>query len=190
MFPIFSLSPCSGLTPQPRPNIGAGPQLRRVVYTDPRDGTTYTYITNEMTLPAWAIVLMYKQRWNIEKVFHQFKSKMEERKSWASSKEAKQAHGVFECLAHNLVLLFELEIKERENLTDEVETEKQEKREPHSKNREGEAMKSGGNFINQAVKRATQRTQRFIRWLRVALYREVPWREAVARLAVIWGTKC
>ena len=52
-----------------------GPQLRRVVYTDPRDGTTYTYLTNEMTLPAWAIVLMYKQRWNIEKVFHQFKSK-------------------------------------------------------------------------------------------------------------------
>ena len=55
-----------------------GAQLRRVVYTDPRDGTTYTYITNEMTLPAWAIVLMDKQRWNIEKVFHQFKSKMEE----------------------------------------------------------------------------------------------------------------
>ncbi len=82
----------------------------------------------------------------IEKVFHQFKSKMEERKSWASSEEAKQAHGVFECLAHNLALLFELEIKERENLTDEVETEKQEKREPHLKNREGETMKSGGNF--------------------------------------------
>jgi hypothetical protein len=167
-----------------------GPQLRRVVYTDPRDGTTYTYITNEMTLPAWAIVLMYKQRWNIEKVFHQFKSKMEERKSWASSEEAKQAHGVFECLAHNLALLFEMEIKEREDLTDEVEIEKQEKREPHLKNREGGTMKSGGNFINQAVKRATQRTQRFIRWLRVALYREVPWREAVARLAEIWGTKC
>jgi len=75
----------------------------------PTDGKkkTYTYITNEMTLPAWAIVLMYKQRWNIEKVFHQFKSKMEERKSWASSEEVKQAHAVFECLAHNLALLFE-----------------------------------------------------------------------------------
>jgi len=166
------------------------PQLRRVVYTDPRDGTTYTYITNEMTLPAWAIVLMYKQRWNIEKVFHQFKSKMEERKSWASSEEAKQAHGVFECLAHNLAHLFELEVKERENISDEVEAEKQTKREPHQKNREGETMKSVGNFINNAVQRATQRTHRFIRWLRVALYREVPWREAVARLAVIWNSKC
>jgi len=45
-----------------------GPQLRRVIYTDPRDGVTYTYLTNELTLPAWAIVLMYKQRWNIKKV--------------------------------------------------------------------------------------------------------------------------
>ncbi|MFT6379434.1 MAG: hypothetical protein ACJAXZ_000909, partial [Akkermansiaceae bacterium] len=25
---------------------------------------------------------------------------------------------------------------------------------------------------------------------RVALYREVPWREAVARLKEIWGAKC
>jgi len=115
---------------------------------------------------------------------------MEERKSWASSEEAKQAHGIFECLAHNLALIFELEVKEREDLSDEVESEKQTRREPFLKNREGEVMKSGGNFINQAVQRATQRTQRFIRWLRVALYREVPWHEAVARLREIWGSKC
>lgn len=38
------------------------------------------------------------------------KSEMEERKSWASAEEAKQAHGFFECLAHNLALLFKLEI--------------------------------------------------------------------------------
>jgi len=169
---------------------GNGAQLRRVVYTDPRDGTTYTYITNEMTLPAWAIVLIYKQRWNIEKVFYQFKSKMEERKSWASSEAAKEAHGVFACLTHNLALLFELELKQREEIEDEVESEKQEKREPHLKNRAGAAMKKAGNFINEIVQRATHRTQRFIRWLRVALYRDVPWQDAVARLAEIWGTKC
>lgn len=164
-----------------------GAQLRRVVYTDPRDNKTYTYITNEMTLPAWAIVLMYKQRWNIEKVFYQLKSKMEERKSWASSEEAKQAHGVFECLAHNLALLFELELKECESLEDEVEKRKQEKREPYLKNREGESMKRVKNFINEVVEKATHRTQRFIRWLRAALYREAPWSQSMARLAVVWG---
>jgi hypothetical protein len=50
-------------------------------------------------------------------------------------------------------------------------------------------MQTGKDFINQALQRATQRTQRFIRGF-VALYHEVPWREAMARLAVIWGAKC
>ena len=75
-------------------------QLRRICYTDPRDGSTYTYLTNEMTVPAYQLVIIYLCRWEIEKVFHQLKSKMEERKSWASSPEAKRAHGQFECLAH------------------------------------------------------------------------------------------
>ena len=44
---------------------------------------------------------------------------MEERKSWASSENAKESHGLFECLAHNLSLLFEEKIKQEENLTDE-----------------------------------------------------------------------
>ena len=43
--------------------------LRRVTYTDAK-GTTYKiYLTTEMRLPAWAIVLLFKQRWDIEKVF-------------------------------------------------------------------------------------------------------------------------
>ncbi len=41
-------------------------------------------------------------------------------------------------------------------------------------------------FINSALTRATQRTQRFIRWVRVRLYQEAPWSEAVARLREIW----
>jgi hypothetical protein len=42
------------------------------------------------------------------------------------------------------------------------------------------------NFINSALTRATQRTQRFIRWVRVRLYQDVPWSESVARLREIW----
>jgi len=74
---------------------------------------------------------------------------MDERKSWASSEVAKQAHGVFECLTHNLALLFELEIKQDEELQDEVESEKQEKREHHLKNRTGKAMKREGRGFHQ-----------------------------------------
>ena len=49
-----------------------GVQLRRIVYTNPADGVTYTYLTNDPTLPAYQIVLLYKHRWDIEKIFHQF----------------------------------------------------------------------------------------------------------------------
>ena len=51
--------------------------------------------------------MLYKHRWDQEKVFDVLKNKMEELKSWASSDTAKQAHAMFECLTHNLLLLLE-----------------------------------------------------------------------------------
>ncbi|MFK5924235.1 MAG: transposase [Verrucomicrobiota bacterium] len=102
--------------------IGAGgQQMRRIVYQDPRDGKIYTYITNELTLPAFALVRIYKHRWDIEKVFYQLKSKFNERKCWASSLVGKEAQAIFECLAHNLCLLIENQIITEENMQDEVE---------------------------------------------------------------------
>jgi hypothetical protein len=166
-----------------------GALLRRIVYTNPADGVTYTYLTNDHTLPAYQIVLLYKHRWDIEKIFHQFKSKMVERKSWASSHEAKQSHGIFECLAHNLLLLFEEHIGQSEGLRDELEEKKQQGR---SKMAVLAAVAAGivgaaGNFINTALLRATQRTQRFIRWVRVWIYKQALWRESIARLRIVSG---
>lgn len=162
-----------------------GVMLRRIVYVNPEDGVSYTYLTNDNTLPAYQIVLLYKHRWDIEKIFHQFKSKMGERKSWASSLEAKQSHAVFECLAHNLLLLFEKHIAQSEGLVDEAESEKQRAR---TKGPTG-IIRALGNFINTAVDRATQRTQRFIRWVRVWIYREAPWGASIARLRELWTGK-
>jgi hypothetical protein len=163
-----------------------GVQLRRITYTDPRDGTHYTYLTNEMTLPAHQLVIIYKCRWDIEKVFNELKGKMEERKSWASGSEAKRAHGQFECLAHNLLLLAEREMKEL-GLEDEVERKKGIRRGGTRRNREGKPMAQATNFIGRAVIRATQRTVRFIRWLRAHIYSEAPLSVSVARLAAVWG---
>jgi hypothetical protein len=43
------------------------------------------------------------------------------------------------------------------------------------------------NFIGKAVVRATQRTVRFIRWLRGQIYSEAPLRVSAVRLAAVWG---
>jgi hypothetical protein len=165
-----------------------GVMLRRIVYTNPEDGVAYTYLTTDFTLPAYQLVLLYKHRWDIEKVFHQLKSKMNERKSWASSLAAKQSHAIFECLAHNLLLLFEERLVREEGIRDEVEGKKQLGR-IRSKAGDSGKMKvveTARNFINSAVTRATQRTQRFVRWVRVRIYQRVPWSESVARLRELW----
>ncbi len=162
--------------------------LRRIVYTNPEDGVTYTYLTTDFTLPAYQLVLLYKHRWDIEKIFHQLKSKMNERKSWASSLEAKQSHAIFECLAHNLLLLFEECVIREEGVRDQVEERKQTGR-IRPKAGDPRITKTIGmvrNFVNSAVTRATQRTQRFIRWVRSRIYQQVPWSASMARLRELW----
>ena len=136
------------------------------------------------TFPHRSII--YLCRWEIEKVFHQLKSKMEERKFWASSPEAKRAHGQFECLAHNLSLLSEQEMGEL-GLQDRVERKKDWGRSKTRRNREGKPMARASNFIGKAITRATQRTVRFIRWLRAHIYSEAPLSASLARLAKAWS---
>jgi hypothetical protein len=94
-------------------------------------------------------------------------------------------------LAHNLLLLLEERLVREEGGRDEVEEKKQIGRTYPTRQKPGkpEIMKVVEivrNFINSAVTRATQRTQRFIRWVRVRIYKRVPWSESVARLRELW----
>ena len=161
--------------------------LRLIRYTDPRDGTTYSYLTNELTPHPWSIVLGCKHRWDIEKIHDHFKNKMNETKSWASRDAAKEAHAIFQCLAHNLALLLEQRIKVEEQLVDQREAKKRSGRAETLRNRKGELLRDASDFIATAIQRATQRTLRFIRWLRAWLHREAPWRAAMARLPAVWA---
>ncbi len=43
------------------------------------------------------------------------------------------------------------------------------------------------DFAFPAFQRATQRTQRFIRWVRAWIYQEAPWCASITRLREIWG---
>jgi len=165
--------------------VPCGITLRRIVYINPEDGKKYIYLTNETQISAFLIVLMYKLRWDIEKIFYQLKSKMEERKSWGSSVESKKAHAMFECLAHNLALLLEEDIKKIEGISDEFEKTKSKGR---LKSKEGEPRKKQPSFINTIVLRASHRTMRFIRWIRNHIYKSAPLSKPLARLRRLWGT--
>lgn len=150
--------------------------LRRIIYINPTDGKSYTFITSDLSLPAYLIVVMYKHRWDIEKVYDEFKSKFQERKSWATTKEAKMAQAVFQCLLHNLALLMEQHIEEVEGIVDEIAI----------KQVKGRKRRPEKGFINKIVQRASQRTFRLIRWLRNWIHSKASYDDSLGRLYEIY----
>lgn len=156
-----------------------GAMLRRINYRDPETGTLFKFITTEMTLAPGLICLLYKQRWDIEKVYDEFKTKMDETKSWGSGAESKTSHALFLCLAHNLMILLEAQLSE-----DGVENEKELERKAK---RLASAQKHGANFVATFLQRCTVRSLKFIRWLRAFVYREALWSHAVRRLREIYA---
>jgi len=180
----YSDSRNEGLISDRLVETSAGYELRQIIYVNPIDNVEYRYLTNEMTLPAWALVLLYKHRWDIEKVFDELKTKLEEHRSWASSVEAKKAHANFLCLTHKLMLLLEDHLRKNEKMEDQVEPKKKliRARSLHSNRKPSTQM----SFINGFFTRATQRTVRFIRWLRHGLSHQLLYRNSLAELAIVW----
>jgi hypothetical protein len=128
------------------------------------------------------IVLLFKQRWDIEKVFDEVKNKMLERKSWASSKMAKEMHANFTCLTHNLMMLLEDEIEKEDEIGNAPERKRKSERLE-------EAKESGAGYVATMMQRFTVRSVKFVRWLRNFIYRDAPWGDALARLAKIYSTR-
>lgn len=62
-------------------------KLRRITFRT-EDGKTYIFITNNFTLPASQIALIYKYRWMIELLFKQIKQNFPIRYFWGNSENA------------------------------------------------------------------------------------------------------
>lgn len=164
-----------------------GRMIRRITFINPANGETWQVLTNEFTLPPGLVVKLYLMRWDIEKMFDEFKNKIMEKKSWASSLTAKCMQAVFLCLTHNLMILQE-EILEREHdITNEAEDRRRAKRLTDEKL----AITKAGRVISplrEALQRCTQRTVKFIRWLRSFLFRTAPWDRMLAALREVYRT--
>lgn len=163
------------------PGSGAGAMLRRITYVDPADGTRYVYLTTEMSLPPGLLVLIYKQRWDVEKVFDELKTKLGEKKAWGSGATAKSTQAQFLCLTHNLMVLLEEDLLKVER----IDNAKERKRKAGRKEK---AEKEGASFVATALQRFTVRTLKFIRWLRNFVYLPTSWEAALARLRHVYAT--
>ena len=149
-----------------------GRVIRRITWTDPDSGESWPYLTNEMKLSPGLIVLLYRRRWDLEKVYDQFKNKFQEKKSWASSVTAKSAQAVFLCLVHNLMVCYEATLA----AAGLHNTAEEKRRKKVLTDRTARVEKTGRKmpFIISGFQRLTQRTVKFIRWLRRFLWQTRP----------------
>lgn len=176
-----------GVTEDRRVMTQDGHKLRIVCYTDPRTGESYEFLTNEMDLPPGVIVELYRRRWEAEKVFDQIKNKLNQKKAWASSLVAKEAQAQFIALTHNLLLLYEQALEVRHGVTNQAEDQRRAKR----TEAEGQACTKSRTPLSAlvlATRRATQRSVKFIRWIRQSIHHHVAEATAVPRLKALYAT--
>lgn len=163
-----------------------GHPLRIVRYTEPESGQEYQFLTNEPDLPPGVLAELYRRRWDIEKVFDQVKNKLGEKKAWGTSDEAKTVQGQFVALAHNLLLHYETRLEQEHGVKNQSEDQRRARR---LETLEQTARAAGRDVssLRQATRRATQRSVKFLRWLRHALRDRLTEALAVPRLASLYA---
>ena len=138
-------------------------RLREITFCHPCDGQVYVYLTSEMTPEPGLLVLLYKTRWEIEKVFDETKTKLAEKKSWATSDTAKEMQAHFVAIVHNLLLLM-ADWHEAQGVENAAEKKRRDQRQEQQK---AALKKTGGTLplIYTLRQRFTQATFKLIRWL-------------------------
>ncbi len=120
-------------------------------------------MTNALDLPPGVVVELYRRRWEAEKVFDQIKNKLGQKKAWATSLETR--HG----------------------LTNQAEDARRRQRRKATQ----ESCASAGTPLSSLVssaQRATQRSVKFIHWLRQSPGDHATETTATLRLQQLYAT--
>ena len=163
-----------------------GVMMRRGIYRDPVTGTRFEFLTSEMTLPPGWMAHLYRLRWEIEKIFDEFKNKLSEKKAWASSPTAKTLQANFLCLTYNLLRLFEGRVLAPASILNHAENRRRTKRLEQIQAR----LAAAGQKLPPLVKslqRCTQHSVKFIRWIRAHLAVPTSCTQALASLATLYA---
>lgn len=161
--------------------------LRRITFYDACTGRELVFLTNELKLMPGVIAQIYKMRWDIEKVFDETKNKFEQKKAWASGETAKAMQAQFMCIAHNLLLMLEVELERQEGITNVAEAKRKAARLARNV---AEAKKQGRTLPRGlvSIQRHTQRSLKLIRWVASHVFSTIPWKLACAALVALYAT--
>ena len=161
--------------------------MRRVRWIEPLSGQEFAFIISEFTLPPGLTVEIYRHRWNIERIFDETKTKLGERKVWASSPEAKKAQSLFLCMAHNLMVHLEGKVANEEGVRYQVEAQRR-KRRMEEKIKVAKMASREVPSMWEQPQQPTQRCLKVIGWLQCWFFGEAPWFTAVAALAASFSS--
>jgi hypothetical protein len=161
--------------------------LRCVDFTDPETGTTYQFLTTLIDMPPGIIALLYKCRWDIEKVFDETKRKLCEKKAWASAPSAKTTQAHFIAIAHNLLLMVERRVEHDHDLRNDREIKRRRTRRRAACAIASAKGRSMPPIPEHLILRATQRALSFLRWVRNALIADHDWKTLLTRLQGIYA---
>jgi hypothetical protein len=162
-----------------------GIRVREITFHNPCDGEGYVYLTTEMTLEPGLLALLYKTRWEIEKVFDETKTKLAEKKSWATTTTAKQMQAHFVAIVHNLLLLLG-DWHQQQGVENTAELQRRQKR---LDQQETELKKTRQTLplVYRILQRFTQATFKLIRWLRVHWHRPTSLPQALLQLRSLYA---
>ncbi len=164
-----------------------GQLMRLIAYIEPQKGKGYEFLTNVMDAPACALVELYRRRWEVEKVFDEIKNKLGEKKAWGASLPARQTQAQFVALTHNLLLLYEARLQREHGVENLAEDQRRQLRQQELR----EYLEATGREVSSLVicaRRATQRSVKFLRWLRHALHERLAEQAAVCRLKTLYAS--
>jgi hypothetical protein len=163
-----------------------GLPLRLIHYVEPGTGQKYEFLTNEPDLPPGVLVELYRRRWDIEKVFDEIKNKLQERKAWGTGLVARSAQGQFVALAHNLLLLYEQRLQQEHGVTNTAEDQRRARRQAGLAENAGRLGRAIPTMLLTA-RTATQRSVKFVRWLRHAIRERLAEEVALPRLRQLYA---
>jgi hypothetical protein len=162
-----------------------GLRVREITFCNPCDGQVYVYLTTEMTLAPGLLALLYKTRWEIEKVFAETKTKLAEKKSWATTTTAKEMQAQFVAIVHNLLLLLK-DWHQQQGVANTAEIQRRQKR---LEQQQAELAKTGQTLplLYTVLQRFTQATFKLIRWLRVHWHQPTALPQALRQLRALYA---
>ena len=86
-------------------------KLRKVICTDPADGTMYIFLTNNLTASAETIAELYRNRWSVELFFKWIKQHLRIKKFWGTSENAVRIQIYCAIITYCLVAIVQHDMK-------------------------------------------------------------------------------